>query len=57
MKTKQEIREEIIELHGAALALGDVLDMLNKQHMEKIKQMFALSNMLKEMDNDGEKNE
>ena len=49
MKTKQEIKEEIIELYGATQALGDAMNLLHAQRMEKSKQMMALNNMLKEM--------
>jgi hypothetical protein len=49
MKTKQEIKEEIIELYGATRALSDALNTLHAQRMEKSKQMMALSHMLTEM--------
>jgi hypothetical protein len=52
MKTKQEIREEIIELYGANKALSDVTEVLHAQRMEKLKQLMALNNMLKEMEAD-----
>ena len=52
MKTKQEIKEEIIELYGATQALGNVMDILHAQRMEKSKQMMALNQMLKDMDDD-----
>ena len=52
MKTKQEIKEEIIELYGATQALGDAMNILHAQRMEKSKQMMALNHMLKEMDGD-----
>ena len=54
MKTKQEIKDEINELYGAQQALGDVMDTLQAKRMEKMKQMMALNNMLKEMDDDSE---
>ena len=54
MKTKQEIKDEIIELYGATTALGDAMNLLHAQRMEKSKQMMALSNMLKEMGEDDE---
>lgn len=54
MKTKQEIKEEIIELYGATQALGEVMNLLHAQRMEKSKQMSALSYLLKDMDNDEE---
>ena len=52
MKTKQEIKEEIIELYGATKALGDAMNLLHAQRMEKSKQMMALSHMLKEMEDE-----
>ena len=52
MKTKQEIKEEIIELYGATQALGDAMNILHTQRMEKSKQMMALNQMLKDMDDD-----
>jgi hypothetical protein len=56
MKTKQEIKEEIIELYGATQALGDAMNILHAQRMEKSKQMMALSHMLNDMgDEDGPK--
>lgn len=54
MKTKQEIKEEIIELYGATQALSDAMNLLHTQRMEKSKQMMALNQMLKEMDDDPE---
>ena len=50
MKTKQEIKEEIIELYGATQALGEAMNVLHAQRMEKSKQMFALNQMLKDME-------
>jgi hypothetical protein len=50
MKTKQEIKDEIIELYGAAQALGDAMDVLHEQRMQKSKQMMAMNQMLKDMD-------
>lgn len=52
MKTKQEIKEEIIELYGATKALNDAMNTLHAQCMEKSKQMMALNHMLKEMGED-----
>jgi hypothetical protein len=52
MKTKEEIKEEIIELYGATQALGDAMNILHAQRMEKSKQMMALNQMLKDMDGD-----
>jgi hypothetical protein len=52
MKTKQEIKDEIIELYGATKVLGEVMHLLHAQRMEKSKQMMALNHMLEEMDDD-----
>ena len=52
MKTKQEIKEEIIELYGATQALSDAIEILHEQRMQKSKQMMAMNQMLKDM-NDG----
>lgn len=49
MKTKQEIKEEIIELYGADKALSDALDALHAQRMETMKKMVALNHMLREI--------
>jgi len=53
MKTKQEIKDEIIELYGATQALSGVMDLLHAQRMEKSRAMMALNQMLKDMDDDG----
>ena len=50
MKTKEEIREEIIELYGANKALSEAMNHLHNQQMETTKKMFALNHMLKEME-------
>lgn len=55
MKTKQEIKDEILELYGANEALREVINMLHAQSMERMKRMFALNQMIKEMDGE-EKN-
>ena len=55
MKTKEEIKEEIIELYGATKALNDAMNTLHAQRMEKSKQMMALNHMLKDMDGDDAK--
>ena len=52
MKTKEEIKDEILELYGATQALGDAMNVLHAQRMEKSKQMMALNHMLKEMEDD-----
>ena len=54
MKTKEEIKEEIIELYGATQALSDAMNFLHAQRMEKSKQMMALKHMLKEMEDKDE---
>ena len=54
MKTKQEIKEEIIELYGATQALREAMNVLHAQSMEKSKQMMALNHMLKEMEDNDE---
>jgi hypothetical protein len=54
MKTKQEIKEEIIELYGATKALRDAMSLLHEQSMQKTKQMMALNQMLKDMEDDHE---
>jgi len=55
MKTKQEIKDEIIELYGATQALHEVMNLLHAQRMEKSKQMMALNHMLKEMEDDNDR--
>jgi len=50
MKTKQEIKDEIIELYGANKSLGDAMNYLHGQQMETIKKLFALNHMLKDME-------
>jgi len=52
MKTKQEIKDEIIELYGATKALRDAMNILHAQSMEKSKQMMALNHMLRDMGDD-----
>ena len=50
MKTTREIQDEILELYGANEALERVMNDLHAQTMEKMKQMFALNQMLKDME-------
>jgi hypothetical protein len=50
MKTKEEIREEMIELYGANRALSEASLRLHEQQTEITKKLFALSNMLREME-------
>jgi len=52
MKTKEEIKDEIKELYGANEALSEVMDMLHAQSMEKMKKMFVLNQMLKDMEDE-----
>jgi uncharacterized coiled-coil DUF342 family protein len=52
MKTKQEIKDEIIELYGATSALREAMNVLHAQSMEKSRQMMALNHMLKDMGDD-----
>lgn len=54
MKTIEEIKDEIVELHGAVRALSEAMDVLHVNRMEKSKQMMALNHMLKEMEKDDE---
>ena len=54
MKTKEEIKDEIKELYGANEALSEVMDILHAQSMEKMKKTFALNEMLKDMDDEGD---
>lgn len=55
MKTKQEIKDAILELYGATTALGEAMNVLHAQRMEKSKQMMALNHMLREMGDDESK--
>lgn len=52
MKTKEEIKNEILELYGATQALSEAMDVLHAKRMEKSRQMMALNHMLKDMDNE-----
>jgi hypothetical protein len=52
MRTKQEIKHELLELYGANEALGLVANMIHEECMEKMKRMFMLNQMLKEMDDE-----
>jgi len=49
MKTIQEIKDELNELYGATMALSHALSTIHDQQMEKTKQMFALNQLLREM--------
>ena len=55
MKTKKEIKEEIAELYGASMALSQALETLHQQQMDATKKMFALNQLLKDMEEDEEK--
>ena len=57
MKTKEEIKNEILELYGATQALDEAMNVLHAQRMEKSKRMMALNHMLKEMDGDKDADE
>ena len=50
MKTKEEIKEEIIELYGANKALSEAMNHLHNQQIETTKKLFALNHMLKDME-------
>ena len=50
MKTKQEIKDEIVQLYGANQALSDALEAIHAQRMEAMKKMVALNHMLKDME-------
>jgi neutral trehalase len=52
MKTKEEIKNEILELYGANEALRAIQNMIHAHSMEKMKQMMALNHMLREMDDE-----
>jgi len=54
MKTKEEIKNEILELYGANEALRAVQNMIHAHSLEKMKQMYALNHMLKEMEDPDE---
>jgi len=56
MKTKEEIREEIIELYGANKALGEASTRLHQQQIEITKRLYALNHMLGAM-KEGDKDE
>jgi hypothetical protein len=57
MKTKREIEDEILELYGANEALEGVINYLHAETMEKMKRMFALNQLLKEMKTRGRRND
>jgi hypothetical protein len=48
--TREEIKDEIIELYAAQKAFGEVMEFAHKQQMDAMKKMFALNHMLKEME-------
>jgi hypothetical protein len=49
MKTKEEIKNEILELYGANEALGAVESDIHAQIVLIMKKMFSLNQMLKDM--------
>ena len=56
MKTKEEIQDELIELYGANIALGEVSTRLHQQQIEITKRLYALNHMLGAM-KEGDKDE
>jgi hypothetical protein len=54
MKTKEEIKEEIIELYGANKALSEAMEQIHKLQMETTKKMFALNHMFKDMEDEND---
>ena len=52
--TKEEIRQEIIELDGSRKMLQEVMDELHIKLMDVTKKMFALNHMLNEMEDGDE---
>ena len=54
MKTKQEIKEEIIELYAAQMAFREVAEFAHRQQLEAMKKMIALNQMLKDMEQDND---
>ena len=56
MKTKQEIQQEISELLGAIAALGEVMDHMHEKRMVATRKLFALHQMIKDMETDDDKN-
>ena len=52
MKTKQEIKEEIIELYAAQKAYSEIVKFAHKQQVDSMKKMMALNQMLKDMDDE-----
>jgi hypothetical protein len=54
MKTKHEIKEEIIELYATQKAFGEAMEFAHQQQMDAMKKMMALNHMLKEMEDGNE---
>jgi hypothetical protein len=48
--TREEIKDEIIELYAAQKAFGEIMEFAHKQQMDAMKKMMALNHMLKEME-------
>jgi hypothetical protein len=54
MKTKHEIKEEIIELYATQKAFGEAMDFAHQQQLDAMKKLVALNHMLKEMEDGNE---
>lgn len=54
MKTKQEIKEEIIELYAAQKAFSEAAEFAHNQQMAAMKKMIALNQMIKDMEQDND---
>ena len=52
MKTKEEIRQEISELYGSRTMIQEIMDDMHTKSMDITKKMFALNQMLREMNNE-----
>jgi hypothetical protein len=50
--TKDEIKEEIIELYGAIKALSEAMNNLHNQQIKTTEKLFSLNHMLREMKGD-----
>ena len=50
--TKEEIKNEIIELYAAQKAYGEIMEFAHKQQMDAMKKMVSLNHMLKGMEVD-----
>ena len=54
MKTKHEIKEEIIELYATQKAFGEAMEFAHQQQLDALKKLVALNHMLKEMEDGNE---